>query len=64
MPMALSASLRAVILCFSLLLRYYENPFLDLGKNIVKWLGQYFLPELTRSFLLNSKYNDTVSLCY
>ena len=33
-------------LCFSLLLPYYKNPFLDLGKNIVKWLGQCFLPEL------------------
>ena len=53
-------------MCFSLLLPYYKNPFLDLGKNIVKWLGQCFLPELaklTRSFLLNPKYNDTVPLC-
>ena len=33
-------------MCFSLLLPYYKNPFLDLGKNIVKWLGQCFLPEL------------------
>ena len=57
--MTLSASLRTVILCFSLL-PYYKNPFLDLGKNIVKWLGQCFLPELARSFLLNRKYNDTV----
>ena len=32
--------------CFSLLLPYYKNPFLDLGKNIVKGLGQCFLPEL------------------
>ena len=64
--MILSASLRTVILCFSSLLPYYKNPFLDLGKNIVKWLGQCFLPELaiiTRSFLLNPKYNDTVPLC-
>ena len=44
--MILSASLRTVILCFSSLLPYYKNPFLDLGKNIVKWLGQCFLPEL------------------
>ena len=35
-----------VILCFSLLLPYYKNPFLDLEKNIVNWLGQCFLPEL------------------
>ena len=32
--------------CFSLLLPYYKNSFLDVGKNIVKWLGQCFLPEL------------------
>ena len=32
--------------CFSLLLPYYKNPFLDLGQNIVKRLGQCFLPEL------------------
>ena len=44
--MTLSASLRTVILCLSLLLTYYKNPFLDLGKNIVKRLGQCFLPEL------------------
>ena len=52
-------------MCFSLLLPYYKTLFLDLGNNIVKWLGQYFLPELakTRSFLLNPKYNDTVPLC-
>ena len=43
----LSASLRTVILwVFSLLLPYYKNPFLDLETNIVKWLGQCFLPEL------------------
>ena len=40
-----------VILCFSLLLRItlfiIKTPlFLDIGKNIVKWLGQCFLPEL------------------
>ena len=67
--MTLSASLRTVILCFSLLLLYiiiYKKLFLDLGKNIVKWRGQCFLPELaklTRSFLLNPKHNDTVPLC-
>ena len=44
--MTLSASLRTVILCFSLLLPYYKNPSLDLEKNIVKWLEQCFLPEL------------------
>ena len=44
--MTLSASVRTVILCFSLLLPYYKNSFLDLGKNIVKSLGQCFLPEL------------------
>ena len=63
--MALSASLWTVILCFSLLLPYYKNPFLDLGKNVVTWLEQYVLPELaklTRSSLLNPKYNDTVPL--
>ena len=28
------------------------------------WLGHCFLPELaTKSFLLNTKYNDTVPLC-
>ena len=37
---------KKAILCFYVLLLYYESPFLDLGKNIVKWLGQCFLPEL------------------
>ena len=44
--MALSASRRTVILCFSLLLPYLKKNFLDLGKTIVKWLGQCVLPEL------------------
>ena len=30
------------VFVFSLLLPYNKNPFLDLGKNIVKWLGQCF----------------------
>ena len=50
--MTLSASLRTVILCFSLLLPYYKSPFLDLGKNIVKWLGQCFSPELANQIIL------------
>ena len=64
-PLSLATDGDFVILCFSLLLPYHKNPFLDLGKNIVKWLGQCFLPELAnyRSFLLNSKYNGTVQLC-
>ena len=68
--MTLSASLQTVVMCFCVFLYYYpiyyKTPFLDLGKNIVKWLGQCFLPELamiTRSLLLNPKYNDTVPLC-
>ena len=44
--MTLSASLRTVILCFSLLLPNYKKKLLDRGKNIVKWLGQCFVPEL------------------
>ena len=44
--MTLSASLRTVILCFSLLLPNYKKTLLDRGKNIVKWLGQCFVPEL------------------
>ena len=44
--MTLSASLRTVVLCFSLLLPYYKKTFLDLGKDIVTWLGQCVLPEL------------------
>ena len=66
--MTLSASLQTEWLCvflfFFIYPIYYKKPFLDLGKNIVKWLGQCFLPELaTRSFLLNPKYDDSVPLC-
>ena len=45
-PLSLATDGDFVILCFSLLLPYYKNLFLDLGKNIVKWLGQCFLREL------------------
>ena len=36
---------RAAASTLSLILPYYKNLFLDLEINIVKWLGQSFLPE-------------------
>ena len=45
-PLSVATDGDFVILYFSLLLPDYKNPFLDLGKIIVKWLGQCFLPEL------------------
>ena len=34
-------SRKMVVMCFSML-PYIKTPYLDLGKNIVKWLGQCF----------------------
>ena len=46
---------------FCVFLYYYptikKKTFLDLGKNIVKWLGQCFLPELaTANYLIDHSY--------
>ena len=48
-PLSLATDGDFVILCFSLLLPYYENPFLDLGKILSSGSDNVFLPELANN---------------